>query len=324
MESKFEKFNELLSELKIKTAQSLSNRDLVNLAQTSKYHLALFKPMINVRKLLHHVTRGEHDVVKAMLKQDINLIFKRGKVTDCSGREFESITGFEYALWALDKHMWAAMIECIPSNEKGKEVFAQLIAQYNKINTDGVTYRLNGETISEKHFDFENTLIQELQTQIDSINAPGAKNLEAIDKQWREGVGGAQQRLPMHIVDEYCSNEPFYPVPKFTSQPKSSKQFYNWTTEKTEKYENWFSVDSKLSVDFAIFKARVGWGTFVVGLPDGASYGSARGACSVAAASLDLDAMMALCIVRTNDFIDLKSQLEDQMTLNNHHQVSQI
>jgi hypothetical protein len=308
MQSKFEKFNELPPELKIETAQNLSNRDLVNFAQTSKYHLALFKPVIDVRKLLHHVTRGEHDVVKAMLKQDINLIFKRGFVTDCSGREFENVSPFEHALWALDKHMWAAMIECIPSNEEGKKVFARLYAQYNKVNTDGVTYRLNGKTITEKHFDFENTIIKELQTQVDSINAPGVKNWDAIDNQWREGVGGAQKRLPMHIVDEYCSNEPFYPVPKFTSQPKSSKQFYNWITEKDE---NWFSVDSKLSVDFAIYKGRQ-WRPLAL---------LARWP---AAAPRDLDAMTALCKVRTNDFIDLKSQLEDKMTLDNHLQASQF
>ncbi|QEY51579.1 F-box protein [Legionella longbeachae] len=311
MQSKFEKFNELSPELKIETAQSLSNRGLVNLAQTSKYHLALFKPAIDVRKLLHHVTRGEHDVVKAMLMQDISLIFKRGFVKDCSGREFESISGFEYALWALDKHMWAKMIACVPQNEGGKRIFELLIAQYNKVNTDGVTYRLNGKTITEKHFDFENTLIKELQTQVDSINAPGEKNWDAIDNQWREGVGGAQKRLPMHIVDEYCSNEPFYPVPKFTSQPKSSKQFYNWATDKDE---NWFSVGSKLSVDFAIYKGRARLG----GRP------RVRGAASGAVARVDWVAMTALCKVRTNDFIDLKSQLEEEMTLDNHHQVSQI
>ena len=113
----------------------------------------------------------------------------------------------------------------------------------------------------------------------------------------------------MHVVYEYCSDEPFYPVPKFTSQPKSSKQFYNWATEKDE---NWFNAGSKLSVDFAIYKGRVREAV----------------ACSVrcggAAGGVDLDAMTALCKVRTNDFIDLKSQLEDQMTLDNHHQVSQI
>jgi len=43
-----------------------------------------------------------------------------------------------------------------------------------------------------------------------------------------------------------------------------------------------------------------------------------------ARARVDLDAMTALCEVRTNDFMELKSQLEDKMTLDNHHQVSQI
>jgi len=251
MQSKFEKFHELPKELKIETAQNLSNRDLINLAQTSTYHFALFQPLLDVPKLLHDVTRGEHDVVTAMLRQNISLIFKRGVVTDCSGREFEHISAFEYALWALDKHMWAAMIACIPQNEEGRKVFKQLIAQYNKVNTDGVTYKLNGKTITEQHFDFKSTIIKELQTQVDSINAPGVKNWDAIDKQWREGVGSAQKLFPMHIVYEYCSDEPFYPVPKFTLQPKSSKQFYNWITEKDE---NWFSRDSKLSVDFAIYK----------------------------------------------------------------------
>ena len=256
------------------------------------------------------MARGEHEAVDAILKNDMSLIFKRCKVTDCSGREFENISGFEYALWALDKHMWAKIITCVPQNEEGKRIFEILIAQYNKVKTDGVTYRLNGKTITEQHFDFKNTIIKELQTQVDSINAPGAKNWDAIDKQWREGVGGAQNLFPMHVVYEYCSDEPFYPVPEFTSQPKSSKQFCNWTTEKDE---NWFNVDSKLSVDFAIYKG------------EGYGHGrSGRGLRCGRRVAVDLDAMTALCKVRTNDFIDLKSQLEDQMTLDNHHQVSQI
>ncbi|HBP6861715.1 TPA: F-box protein [Legionella pneumophila] len=304
MQDKFEMFDELPPELETEVAQNLSNRELVNLGQASKYHLALFQPMIDVRKLLHHVTRGEHDAVKAMLKKDLSFIFKRGVVTDCSGRVFENISPFEYALWALDKHMWSAMMACIPSNEEGRKVFAKLIAQYNKVNKEGVTYRLNGKTITEKHFDFKNTIIKELKTQVDSINAPGARNWDAIDKQWREGVGGAQKLLPMHVVYEYCSNEPFYRVPKFTSQPKSSKQFFNWVTEKDE---NWFGVDSKLGSELAIFKVFSG------GCASSSRYGGAS--------TLDLVALKALCEVRTKDFIDLKSQLEEQASLDNHYQI---
>jgi len=206
--------------------------------------------------------------------------------------------------------MWAAMIACIPQNEEGKRIFELLIAQYNKVKTDGVTYRLSGKTITEQHFDFENTIIKELQTQVDSINAPGEKNWDAIDNQWREGVGGAQKQLPMHVVDEYCSDEPFIPVPKFTSQPKSSKQFYNWTTEKDE---NWFSVDSKLSVDFAIYKGGRGRrmvSTWAGRAFDGAAVGDAA------------RSMTTLCEVRTQDFINLKSQLEEQASLEYHHQVA--
>jgi len=312
MQAKFEKFNELAEELKLETAQKLSYLDLVTFAQTSKYHRALFQPLMDVRKLLHHVTRGEHDVVQAILNQDINLIFKEGKVIDCSGREFENASPFEYTLWALDKHMWTAMIKCIPSNESGKKVIAQLIAKYNKVNAIGVTYRLQGKTITEKHFDFNNTIIKELQTQVDSINAPGEKNWDAIDNQWRKGVGGAQKQLPMHIVHEYCSNEPFYPVPKFTFRPKSSKQFYNWITKKVEK---WFSVDSKLSVDFAIAKTIPLWGRVQ---PEVLVSGSRT------AAPINLVAMTTLYKVRTNDFLHLKSQLKDQVTPENHHQVSRI
>ncbi|HBP6861771.1 TPA: F-box protein, partial [Legionella pneumophila] len=171
--------------------------------------------------------------------------------------------------------------------------------------TEGVTYRLNGKTITEKHFDFKNTIIKELKAQVDSINAPGAKNWDAIDKQWREGVGGAQKLLPMHVVYEYCSDEPFYPVPKFTSRPKSSKQFHNWTTNKDE---NWFGVDSKLGSELAIYKGGP-WTLACVRLM-----------CAVTTCR-DLDALKALCEVRTKDFIDLKSQLEEQASLDNHYQI---
>lgn len=292
MQDKFEMFNELPKELGLETAQNLPTYELVNLSQTSKHHLSFFKPMVEVRKLLHYVVRGMHDEVQLILSGDINLIFKRGKVTDCSGRVFENVSGFEYALWALDKHMWAQMIGCISKNEEGRTVFAELIAQYNKVNTDGVTYRLNGETITEQHFDFENILIKEQQMQMDSLNAPGAKNLDLIDKQWREGVGGAPKQLPMHIVYEYCSNEPFEPVPEFISQPKSSKQVYNWRTDESV---NWFNVGSKLGSRFAIYKGCSKL-AFVV---------EARG--SRGGSGFDLVAMVALCEVRTLDLINLKS-----------------
>jgi hypothetical protein len=310
MEDKIESDNELPKELKFKTAKNLSNRDLINWALTSKYRLSLFKPMLEVHKLLHYVTRGDHEAVKTMLKNDMSLIFRRGVITDCSGREFENLSPFEYALWALDKHMWAAMIACIPQNEEGRKVFAQLINQYNKVNTIGVTYKLNGKTITEQHFDFNNTLIKELQAVVDAINTPGAKDWDAIDKQWIEGVGGAQKLLPMHVVYEYCSDEPFYPVPTFTSPPKSSTMFYNWISEKDE---NWFGLDSKLGSDIAIHK----------GSKDGICLGGDGWGCAKWG-QLAKDALLTLSEIRANDFINLKWQLEERVIADNQPQVDYV
>lgn len=291
-----------LSPLNSKTEQILSTPDLINLAMLSKNHWNLFKPMVGIRKLLCHVVRGEHDAVNAMLKKDINLIFKRDRVTDCSGRSFDNVSAFEYALWAMDKHMWALMLQCIPQDEEGRKILAILLAQYNKVNEEGVTYTLNGETITEHHFDFANTIIKELQIQANLMSVPeDDRDEELMNKQWPEGVGGAQRLLPMHVIHEYCSNEPFYPVPGFTKQPKSSKQFYNYATG---KYENWFKPDSKLGTDFALFKGprTSAWVQFKGGWDEEPD---------------DLPAMKALHEVRKKDFINLKAQLKEQMTVDN-------
>lgn len=284
MPDKVELFDEFPPEIQAETAQYLSAAELLNLALSTKEHWTLFKPMLHVCKFLHHVVRGEYAVVQSMLKNDMHLILKKGNVTDCSGRTFKSISAFEYALWALDQPMWELMLACMPKNEESTEVLTQLLFQYNKVNTDKVTYRLNGQEIIERHFNFEDTLIKELKTQDNFLNAPGPKNQEAINLQWNEGVGGAQRLLPMHVVDAYCSN--------------ASRQFYNWLTKKNE---HWFAVDSKLGLTFAIAKEERGGGS-----------GMARGVKKLVAQ--DLACISALCAVRTKEFINLKSRLEKQMT----------
>jgi hypothetical protein len=113
----------------------------------------------------------------------------------------------------------------------------------------GVTYSLNGTLITEPHFNFKQTIIKELQAQVNAQNAPGNKNWDAMDKQWVEGVGGAQRLLPMHVVNEYCAPRAFYPVPNFTIYSGSSRKFYNYMTW---AHEDWFTRDSKLGIDFGI------------------------------------------------------------------------
>ena len=312
MQQKFEFLNQLPKEMGVETATHLATPDLIRLSTTSTRYRTFFNPLLEQRKplqnFLHHVVRGEHDKVKGFLQKDFHLIVQRDQVTDCSNRTFHFISGFEYTLWALDKHMWTIMLDCIPQNKEGKKVFAQLLSQYNKVKTEGVTYKLKAKTVIEQHFAFKNTLIKALQIQVDSLNAPGAKNWKAINNQWQRGVGGAQRLLPMHIVAEYCSSEPFYPVPKFNSQPKSSNQFFN---NDTNKVEDWFSVDSKLGIEFAMDKTY--WVAMRLTLEE-VEHGVSGG-------TRNLDAMKALYQARTLDFSNLKLQLEAQADLNIHQQV---
>ncbi|KTD22780.1 SidC homolog [Legionella lansingensis] len=301
-------FEKLSLETNHEIADHLISPDLLNLVLTSKPHAAFFKPILDVRKLLLHVVRGEYDAVRAMLAKDVHLLVKKGKITDYSGRIFSNISSFQYALWALDKHMWTMMLDCLPKNEEGKAIKAQLFAQYKQVKQNGVTYKLYGKTITEKHFDFQNTIIKELQMNVNYFNMPynQINNWDEIDQQWIKGVGGAQRLLPMHVVYEYCSVS-FSPVPAFTIQPFPEKHFYN---PETQKYENWFHSNSKLGIDFAI-DAIIdddvhSWASCAKASEE--VTGPSRSAC---------DAMSALYAVRTMDFIKLESLLEPWPSPNN-------
>ncbi|HHT0593884.1 TPA: F-box protein [Legionella anisa] len=263
----FQKFNEeLLLDAQRLVANHLPTRDVLEYSLISKDKFTIFGPSLNskIRKLLHLGTRGQYDFVDAMLKNDIELIFAKGTVTDSAGRIFQDISLFEYCLWALDMPMWTLLLGCIPQNETGKIIVEQCLAQYKNLKANGVEYCLEGQCITEPHFDFKNTIIKELQEYVDLVNQPIVDWNKAEEK-WRKDVGGAQKRFPMHVVDEYCSDRPFNPVPDFTQQPTpSTKQVYNWATGAGKK-EHWFATDSKLGIDFAIVKGNVRGGLGHVG-----------------------------------------------------------
>ncbi|AWN73830.1 hypothetical protein LEAN103870_19700 [Legionella anisa] len=300
MKSEIKSFEDLSEVIKRDIGEVLCPRKLFYFARTSKPHWKLFKPLVDVYKLLNHVVSCDYDAVQSIIKGDINIIFKRGKVTDCSGRIFDNISAFEFSLWALDKHMWTLMQECFPKNKKNNDLYNKLNSQYEKVKTKGVTYSLNGKKVTESHFDFDNTIIKELQIQFDSVNAPQANDWGTIDKQWIEGVGGAQKLLPMHVVYEYCSDQPFFPIPQFISRPKSMKQFYNWITG---AYENWYHPASKLGINFALYK----------GGHNKSNISDAGGFCQ------DLFALKKLFSSRIIDFINLKSLIENQLTIDYHN-----
>ena len=196
------------------------------------------------------------------------------------------------------------MLGCLPRDDTGhlteesQKIVSQLQQQYVHVKTNGVTYRLHGVSKTEPHYDF--AITHALQEQFDAQTAPGAKIWTDIDNHWRERVGGAQRLCPMHVVDEYCSDTPFYPLPQFDARPRLAcdrPQISNYLSFR----DSWFGVQSKLGVYFARDKAG----------RSEAAFASTRA--SRAAACIDLDAMTALCKTRTLDFSALQTQLESMM-----------
>ncbi len=87
--------------------------------------------------------------------------------------------------------------------------------------------------------------------------ASGNKNWDDIDKQWVEGVGGAQRLFPVHVVNEYCAPWTIQPIPNFNVNYGSSRKFYNYARLIKMKIGLWL-VLSWVSVSVYI-KAWVAW-----------------------------------------------------------------
>lgn len=208
----------------------LSTQDISSLTLVTQSHLTLFKPLLCIHKFIHFVMHGQIDEAQKMLKKDISLLFKKIKATDCTGRIFLKISGFQYALWALDMHMWDMMIKV----EKNLEAWNILLAQYTEVAQAKVRYLLDtNEVISEQHYDF--LIVDALEKHANYFERPLEEitNWDEMQKQWQIEVGSAQFKAPVHIALAYSSNEPFtkdYDVtqpPEFTDEHWFSKAYNN-------------------------------------------------------------------------------------------------
>ncbi len=154
------------------------------------------KSLSKLQELLQWVAEGEQDKAEALIQTDRNLLLHTGTIKDLSGRGFKPITAFQYALWAMDYHMWTMIQKYLP-----QETQAQ---QCQELEAKG--------TAHGKHFSLQG-LTGALQTYVDNAEKVWKYDRRAIDH-WCKVVGGEQKLLPMHIVNEYCRNDrSFKPCP---------------------------------------------------------------------------------------------------------------
>jgi hypothetical protein len=191
-------------------------------------------------QLLKCVAEGEQDQAEALIKKDSKLLLAAGNVTDLSGRSFNNITAFQYALWAMDYHMWTMIQQHLPAEAQAE--------QYHVLESKG--------TAHGKYFDLQ-PLLDALKTYVDNASKWNYDQ-RAVD-QWCKKVGGAQKLLPAHVVNEYCRpDRPFDPCPTewATKLPRTRAVEDVWDGSKYVNGGSWFAAP-QLGISFAFYRAGV-------------------------------------------------------------------
>ena len=118
----------------------------------------------SLSQLLQYVAEGEQDKAEELIQKDKNLLLHAGTVKDLSGREFKTITAFQYALWAMDWHMWTMIQKHLPQEAQAE--------QLKELETKGTAYGM--------HFSLQ-SLIGALQTYVDNAEKVWKYDQRAIE-----------------------------------------------------------------------------------------------------------------------------------------------
>lgn len=220
---------------------------------------SLYKQLQPIRLLaaLHrYVAHGNQDAAKEILKKYPELMIEKGSFHDNGLRRVINASAFQYALWALDAHMWTMMLTCLPQNEQGEIIRIQLIKQLESLQSDGLTYNLldnNGkvECFNTKHYDF-NHLIKPLKFY---VYAYKKWDISKSIYYWCKYVGskqvldGKNEGPPSHLIHEICSNYKAYPLFNTDKILSRTTKFFNYMTG---TYENWVSGIEGLGINMGI------------------------------------------------------------------------
>ena len=299
--------NRLPDDLLKEISQQLDNQNetLKNWVLADKRFYGLFQSHRLFLKLLEYVAKSKQEQVAWILKKHPELLLLKGNVTDYSGRQFENISAFQLALWALDvKYMAPTMLCCLPENKLGDRIRKELLRQYEELEKKSIHYTLDGVIHNEKYFNFS-PLITALRTHKDNFQHWGKA---ARQTHWCTVVGKAQWFLPAHAAQHYCDqDEAFYPVPNFDKENfKRTLIFHNAITN-TDYF--WYSSSNdsfRLGVDCAVVH-----GTTLPGADGYEAWGCTGGLDTAAMAPIDLEAITALYERRSkHDLVALIQQLQ--------------
>ena len=232
-----------------------------------------------VAYFLKQVVSGQQEEAEKILSFNREIALGKGDVTDHAGRTFTNITGFQYAVWALDWRMW-------------KMILKYLLPLYQDAAKSQLEQGLNGSWVREYHQNAEHllkTLIEKIQNYIDKNQTD--HSAAGRRARWTVDVGGAQRNCPIHVLQEYCHPTiPFYPTPLFTE----------------EQFPRKLNVDiSRCGVAYGLYRGRES----ACAGQDIASSGIGDGAERRRAGGYERDALQRLLNTRIEQFKELAASL---------------
>lgn len=242
---------------------------------------------VDVTRLLYLVAAGEQEQAETMIDTEPDLLYHRGEVTDLSGRKFENITAFQYAVWALDWHMWKMIQNYLPVEEQ---------------QTQAKEFR-TGDWV--KNHDVTATKI--IQNLINALQ----RDVESCNKYWREDtmkrVGAEQLCLPIHVINEYCRpDRSFAPTTNFLESPLPRTRIVAMNLNGSLRESDWFSSELGGRNGCAAYRGKGNYCSLCnkLGTPDKEFV------------EMNLNSVLKLLDVRTNQHSQLVASLRNITKLN--------
>jgi hypothetical protein len=177
--------------------------------EANNFFISLIKttnppPNITLGIFLELIGHGCQDLCETMLQLHPELAQMKGTLTDCGlidykrpelgNRVYQNITAFQYAVLALDYHMWTMLMKYLSA----EAVRTQLL------ELEQVATLTNKGWIIKAGINWSSICWQSLIETLDNyVKNYEAWNAEQCDTYWRQQVGGAQLILPAHIINEY-------------------------------------------------------------------------------------------------------------------------
>lgn len=256
--------------------QTLAVKDIARIAKTCSSWHRLFQPYLDnikaekVGELFKYVAIGDVTKAESLLKHFPLLTLASGQLMDPSHREFNHITAFQYALWALDLDMCEMLAKYLPPTALKQQL---------------ETHEAKTDHAHGKYYRFETlkTALAEYINNVDELSAGECINF------WCKRVGMTQKNIPAWLAKKYCQKDnSFLQDPYTLSNPF---RFYN---SMTGSNASWYPLELSGGLGDTLAVLRNGPGPKCIGV----------GAAWKMSAEADLSEMTQWCAEREKKMAD--------------------